>query len=524
MSTLPDIPADLAGWQWRSQRARPSPAADLVEHYWLEAPGGATRTALHIKPSKAIGEARRMSLAARTAPATAVIVVEPVVELAPAGALSPQLQERALRFVAARRRSGAALLDMAAELAGAREEAEHGQWMVFLGATQTTKDDAARLLAIHRAAARSPAFREALERNWLRASTAALVAQSEDADTILARLLTQEQPPTVAEVKEARREISQIAKFDGPPAPADVRRAASGVTNGHTPASPDAEIDAMIAGLGVIEARMAEGLAGLDDRNALHVMSVRADQLGALALGTRAGELLGALEARPALPAGWSWRQRADGQVQAWAGSIALMTACFRPGQEAEAAAAAHRLVARAAPPAPPAPEPIPAPADAYIALTQRAQAAGLSLAWDAEGRRFAVYEGGRGPDARYSYYPAHTPTLAAQAWEQAAGRLEALLAKREEPPPSPAAAPNPDALTGRPAAQERAYAHAETLLAGLLAEDTLDEETAWLLCDILDLGDDWEDPREALWEGLTTRARERAAVLAERAALRGRV
>jgi hypothetical protein len=80
-----------------------------------------------------------------------------------------------------------------------------------------------------------------------------------------------------------------------------------------------------------------------------------------------------------------------------------------------------------------PAPPPNPAPAAEFAALEAEARAAGLSLAWDGAEGRFAVYEGGKGPDARYSYYPA-------TCWENAAGRVRFLLGQGAAPIRAPAA------------------------------------------------------------------------------------
>ncbi|HMQ32380.1 MAG TPA: hypothetical protein PKD53_16730 [Chloroflexaceae bacterium] len=150
----------------------------------------------------------------------------------------------------------------------------------------------------------------------------------------------------------------------------------------------------------------------------------------------------------PALPAGWSWRERGDGQAQAWDGTLANMTACYRPAEAAGAAADAWR---RAGAPL----DANPAPADAFEALAARAQAASLLLAWDGDQRRFAVCEGGRGVDAKYSYYPAgsESPAAGRAAWEAAAARVEALLARPA--PAAPAAAEQPS----RYPAAERALA-----------------------------------------------------------------
>jgi hypothetical protein len=93
-------------------------------------------------------------------------------------ALSADLQDCARRYVAARERAGAALLEMAAALHQARQFAQHGQWYLFLQAIGTSEDQADRLLDIHAQAAQNPAYAEAVQRNFLNLTTAALLARS----------------------------------------------------------------------------------------------------------------------------------------------------------------------------------------------------------------------------------------------------------------------------------------------------------------------------------------------------------
>lgn len=105
------------------------------------------------------------------------------------GALSIALQDCARRYVAARDRAGAALLDMAAELAQARDLARHGEWYTFLATVGTSEDQADRLLAIHDQAMRNPAFADAIRRNVLTLTTAALLATVRNA-VLLGQLAT----------------------------------------------------------------------------------------------------------------------------------------------------------------------------------------------------------------------------------------------------------------------------------------------------------------------------------------------
>jgi hypothetical protein len=163
------------------------------------------------------------------------------------GELSAQLQEIARRYVGARRRSGEALLEAARWLTEARDTAAHGEWQLFLDTTGTSSDAAERLLNIHRTAMQNPQFADAIARNWLGQSAAALLARPSTPPEVVTEMLGQETAPSVAEVQGAvarargsrsgrgKAQIPQIAEFAGPAASAeasepgrDIRERASG--------------------------------------------------------------------------------------------------------------------------------------------------------------------------------------------------------------------------------------------------------------------------------------------------------
>jgi hypothetical protein len=126
------------------------------------------------------------------------------------GALPATLQDCARRYIAARERAGVALLEMAAELAQARALAQHGTWYVFLEAIGTSEDQADRLLDIHTQAERSPEFADAVRRNFLNPTTAALLARPSTPPAVVEQLLAQPTPPSKREVEQQIREARRV--------------------------------------------------------------------------------------------------------------------------------------------------------------------------------------------------------------------------------------------------------------------------------------------------------------------------
>lgn len=128
---------------------------------------------------------------------------------AEAGVLSERLQEIARQYIGARQRSGEALIEAARWLSEARAEAQHGEWRMFLEATNTSEDTAERLLNIHRQAMQNPQFAESIRMNWL--------GQPSTPSEIVAEVLDSPEPPTVAGV---RKKISQGRQKSAGPQPA----------------------------------------------------------------------------------------------------------------------------------------------------------------------------------------------------------------------------------------------------------------------------------------------------------------
>jgi hypothetical protein len=143
-------------------------------------------------------------------------------------ALSAPLQQLARQFVEARKRSGESLLEMARYLTAAREQAEHGEWRLWLDGTGTTADTAERLLNIHRTAERDAGFRAAVARNWLGQTAAALLAAPSTPDEVRAEVLAPiasappDAPPPPAPSSRQIAEKVQAAK----PPPAAAKSAA----------------------------------------------------------------------------------------------------------------------------------------------------------------------------------------------------------------------------------------------------------------------------------------------------------
>lgn len=134
-------------------------------------------------------------------------------------ALSSKMQAIARDYLEARKRAGAALLDQARYLAEARAAAKHGEWGVFLAATQTSDDWAERLLDIHDQAERSPQFAEAIRTNFLSATVAGLLARESTPPAIVDQVLSASERPTSRQVEQEIREskIRSAADFETAP-------------------------------------------------------------------------------------------------------------------------------------------------------------------------------------------------------------------------------------------------------------------------------------------------------------------
>ena len=149
----------------------------------------------------------------------------PAAELpAQAGALSEPLQVIARNYLSARRRSGEALLDAARWLAEARAQAQHGEWQLFLDATNTSETTAGRLIDIHNEASRSPQFAEKVAQNWLTFTAAAEIAAPKTPPALRQKLINAPEPPSRADVLAAKKAaksstVEDLAEPADPPAP-----------------------------------------------------------------------------------------------------------------------------------------------------------------------------------------------------------------------------------------------------------------------------------------------------------------
>lgn len=128
-----------------------------------------------------------------------------VIDQAPAtaAALPTDLQDLARDYVAARQKSGTAILEMADAISQARALASHGEWGLWLAATNTTEDTAKRLLDIQRTAAIDAAFRDAVAQNFLGQTGAALLAAPSTPPEVRAAVLAAPTPPSTRQVEAA---------------------------------------------------------------------------------------------------------------------------------------------------------------------------------------------------------------------------------------------------------------------------------------------------------------------------------
>lgn len=123
--------------------------------------------------------------------------------------LGKQLHQIARRYLAARRRSGEALLEAARHISEARQIAEEGTWHLFLQVTKTSEDMAERLINIHLLASRRPDFEAAVIHGRLNQSVAALLARPSTPPTAVDEVLTSSVSPSVADVQRLLRVARQ---------------------------------------------------------------------------------------------------------------------------------------------------------------------------------------------------------------------------------------------------------------------------------------------------------------------------
>lgn len=140
-------------------------------------------------------------------------------ELAARGpVLSPEMQIIACNYIAMRAKAGEALLQAARYLAQARATAKHGEWGMFLAATNTSEDWAVRLLRIAEDAERDPRIAEAIRTNFLSLSTAYELSSAPP--DVQSRLLESTEPPTRKQIRDEKQAANPapVRIFTDPPA------------------------------------------------------------------------------------------------------------------------------------------------------------------------------------------------------------------------------------------------------------------------------------------------------------------
>lgn len=121
----------------------------------------------------------------------------------PPAVLAPALDAAARRYIAARTRSGDALLEAVAALADARAAAQHGQWGIFLAAVGLDDSRARALIRLHDACLTDRALADRVRSGWLsEAAARELLPAPPD---VRAAVLDAAEPPTLQDVREAKR-------------------------------------------------------------------------------------------------------------------------------------------------------------------------------------------------------------------------------------------------------------------------------------------------------------------------------
>jgi hypothetical protein len=125
-----------------------------------------------------------------------------------AHALPAPLQEIARHYITARRRTGEAILDAARWIFEARQQADHGQWLLFLRVVGTSSDSADQFRYIHEYAQQFPAFADAVRSGFLNQTAAVTAAKAFN---------------TVKDVDMQQRMIAEILDSDESPKARDVQ-------------------------------------------------------------------------------------------------------------------------------------------------------------------------------------------------------------------------------------------------------------------------------------------------------------
>lgn len=235
-------------------------------------------------------------------------------QAAPLALLSDGLEGRAVRYLAARRRSGDALLEAVAELAAARDEAAHGEWGPFLERIGLDDSAARGQLRIHELAAADPLYAERIRSGFLTVSTAReLIALPADQR---AELLERDAPPTRAAIRAAS--AANRAPAPDPELPAAVRIALDAVM--HAAPGSMARADALYDAAGLIESMQPGAARDLADARRRGLEAEHLDQLQVGEDGPSSAHSVAGQAAAAAAPAaapldlpvrlsgaGWSW-------------------------------------------------------------------------------------------------------------------------------------------------------------------------------------------------------------------------
>jgi hypothetical protein len=129
---------------------------------------------------------------------------------AAAGAELPgALNDRAMRYTVAMRRSGESLIEALAELATARAECVHGTWLIFLRAVGVGEDVAQRQIEIHDRIQTDPELAARVRAGWVSLSTGYEIMKASPAvqQEIMSRSIAAP-APTRAEIRALKREAN----------------------------------------------------------------------------------------------------------------------------------------------------------------------------------------------------------------------------------------------------------------------------------------------------------------------------
>ncbi|NJO83205.1 MAG: hypothetical protein HC828_10555 [Blastochloris sp.] len=150
--------------------------------------------------STALTPPRKAAYPLSTAAAPDAITLPPEADM-----LTADLQDMARQYMTARRRTGEALLESARWLSMARDQAIHGEWLLFLQVTGTSPDTAEQLLHIHARTVAYPPLADSIRNGWLNQTAAALLAKPSTPQDAIDTVLAFADPPKVRDVQRVLR-------------------------------------------------------------------------------------------------------------------------------------------------------------------------------------------------------------------------------------------------------------------------------------------------------------------------------